>query len=141
MDLLAYLLGGALIAGLVRGWRPEELSRRAAAGYVLAAGLFFSVPLATPALQVSTDIVYAWAPWRGTLARQPEPANPLLADVPTQMIPFRELVRRRLLDLEPPLWAHELATGQPLLGNAQSAPFAPLHLMGPRPGRSSWRSC
>lgn len=129
MDLLAFLPGSVLIAALVRWWRPEEVSRRAAAGYVLAAGLFFSVPLATPAIQVSTDIVYAWAPWREMLARQPEPGNPLLADVPTQMIPFRELVRRRLLDLEPPLWAHELGTGQPLLGNAQSAPFAPLHLM------------
>ncbi|MEA2559814.1 MAG: hypothetical protein QOH06_1318 [Acidobacteriota bacterium] len=128
MDVLVFLLGSALIAALVRWWRPE-VSRLAAAGYVLAAGLFFAVPLATPAVQVHTDIAYTWAPWRETLPAQPEPGNPLMADIPTQMIPFRELVRRRLLSLELPLWAHELATGQPLLGNAQSAPFAPLHLM------------
>lgn len=128
MDLLLFLLGSALIAALVRWWRPE-VSRRAAAGYVLAAGLFFAVPLATPAIQVHTDIAYTWAPWREMLPAQPEPGNLLMTDIPTQMIPFRELVRRRLLDLELPLWAHEMATGQPLLGNAQSAPFAPLHLM------------
>jgi len=128
MDLLLFLLGSALIAGLVRWWRPE-VSRRAAAGCVLAAGLFFAVPLVTPAVQVHTDIAYTWAPWREMLPARQEPGNPLMADIPTQMIPFRELVRRRLLDRELPLWAHELATGQPLLGNAQSAPFAPLHLM------------
>ena len=128
MDLLVFLLGSVLIAALVRWWRPE-VSRRAAAGHVLAAGLFFAVPLATPAIQAHTDIAYAWAPWRETLPAQPDLSNPLMEDIPTQMIPFRELVRRRLLDLEVPLWAHEMGTGQPLLGNAQSAPFAPLHLM------------
>jgi len=128
MDLLLYLAGSALIAALVRWWRPE-VPLRTAAGYVLLAGLFFAVPLATPALQVPTDIAYTWMPWGGTLPGRIEPANPLLNDIPTQMIPFRELVRRRLLGLEVPLWAHEMGTGQPLLGNAQSAPFAPLHLM------------
>lgn len=28
-----------------------------------------------------------------------------------------------------PLWSHELGAGQPFLGNGQSAPFAPLHLL------------
>ncbi|HET9225888.1 MAG TPA: YfhO family protein [Thermoanaerobaculia bacterium] len=128
MDVLLFLLGSALITALVRWWRPE-VSLRAAAGYVLASGLFFAVPLFTPAVQVHTDIAYAWAPWRETLPAPPAPGNDLMMDIPTQMIPFRELVRRRLLDLELPLWAHEMATGQALLGNAQSAPFAPLHLM------------
>lgn len=128
MDLLLFLAGGALLAALARWWRPE-VPLRTAAGYVLLAGLFFAVPLATPALQVPTDIAYVWMPWAETLPGPVEPANPLLNDIPTQMIPFRELVRRRLLDLEVPLWAHEMGTGQPLLGNAQSAPFAPLHLM------------
>lgn len=127
MDLLLFLVGGALIAAAVRWWRPE-VSRRAAAGYVLAAGLFFSVPLATPALQVPADIAYIWFPWAESVEETVVPRNPVLGDIPSQMIPFRELVRRRLLDLEVPLWAHEMGTGQPLLGNAQSAPFAPLHL-------------
>ena len=127
MDLLLFLVGGALLAAAVRWWRPE-VSRRAAAGYVLAAGLFFSVTLATPALQVPADIAYIWFPWAETVEETVVPRNPVLGDIPSQMIPFRELVRRRLLNLEVPLWAHEMGTGQPLLGNAQSAPFAPLHL-------------
>lgn len=128
MDLLLFLAGAALLAALARWWRPE-VSLRAAAGHVILAALFFAVPLATPALQVPTDIAYVWMPWGETLPDLARPANPLLHDIPTQMIPYRELVRRRLLDLEVPLWAHEMGTGQPLLGNAQSAPFAPLHLM------------
>jgi hypothetical protein len=128
MDLLLYLVGGALLVLLVRWWRPE-VSLGAAAGYVLAAGLFFCVPLATSRLQVPTDIAYFWMPWAETLPAPIVPKNPVLGDIPSQMIPYRDLVRRRLLDLEIPLWAHEMGTGQPLLGNAQSAPFAPLHLM------------
>jgi hypothetical protein len=128
MDLLLYLVGGVLLVLLVRWWRPE-VSRGAAAGYVLAAGLFFCVPLATSRLQVPTDIAYFWMPWAETLPEPVVPKNPVLGDIPSQMIPYRDLVRRRLLDLDLPLWAHEMGTGQPLLGNAQSAPFAPLHLM------------
>lgn len=128
MDLLLYLVGGALLVLLVRWWRPE-VSLGAAAGYVLAAGLFFGVPLATSKIQVPTDIAYFWMPWAETLPEPTVPKNPVLGDIPSQMIPYRDLVRRRLLDFEVPLWAHEMGTGQPLLGNAQSAPFAPLHLM------------
>jgi hypothetical protein len=128
MDLLLYLVGGVLLVLLVRWWRPE-VSLKAAAGYVLASGLFFCVPLATSWLQVPTDIAYFWMPWAETLPELTVPKNPVLGDIPSQMIPYRDLVRRRLLDLEVPLWAHEMGTGQPLLGNAQSAPFAPLHLM------------
>lgn len=131
MDLLLYLSGGVLLVLLVRWWRPHPagISVTAAAGYVLAAGLFFGVPLATSKIQVPTDIAYFWMPWAETLPEPTVPENPVLGDIPSQMIPYRELVRRRLLDFEVPLWAHEMGTGQPLLGNAQSAPFAPLHLM------------
>jgi hypothetical protein len=136
MDLLAYALGGLLICVLVRWWRPG-LTRRAAAGYLAAAGAFFILPLATPALQVGTDIPYVWRPWsemmsetgRAGTHRPHRPQNPLLGDVPLQFLPYRTLVRERLLRLEAPLWVHEVGTGTPLLGNAQSAPFAPLHLL------------
>lgn len=129
MDLLAYALGGLLICALVRWWRPE-LTRRAAAGYLAAAGAFFILPLATPALQVGSDIPYAWRPWSETVPPGThKPQNPLLGDVPLQLLPYRTLVRERLLDLEVPLWVHEVGTGAPLLGNAYSAPFSPLHLL------------
>ncbi len=127
MSLLVFLAGGALLAGLVRWWRPE-VSTFAAAAYLLLAGAFFAVPLATPAFQVPVDIAYQWEPWRDAAAR-PIPGNPLLSDVPLHMLPLRTLVRERLLHLEAPLWSHELGAGQPLLADAQSAPFALLHLL------------
>jgi hypothetical protein len=128
MDLLFYALGGLLICALVAWWRPE-VSRWAAAGYLVAAGAFFAIPLATPALQVGSDIPYVWRPWSETVPLGTRPLNPLLGDIPLQLVPYRTLVRERLLSLEAPLWVHEVGTGAPLLGNAYSAPFSPLHLL------------
>jgi hypothetical protein len=127
MPLLLFLAGGVLLAGLVRWWRPE-VSWRAAAAFLLLAGAFFAVPLATRDLQVPVDIAYQWEPWREMTARL-QPGNALLSDVPLHMLPLRTLVRERLLHLQVPLWSHELGTGQPLAGNAQAAPFALLHLL------------
>jgi hypothetical protein len=128
MDLLVFLAGGVLLAALVRAWRPG-LGRRAAAGYLLVTAAFFGAPLATSRLQVATDIAYVWNPWAERLSRETVPENPVLGDIPSQMVPFHALARERLLHGEAPLWAGEIGTGEPLLGNAQSAPFAPLHLM------------
>ena len=119
---------GRVLIAAVRWWRPD-LPRRWAAGYALLVFALFAVPLVTSPVQVPVDIPYHWRPWHGTLDEPIEPHNALLADVPLQVLPFRTLVRERLLAGEAPLWANELGTGQPLLGNAQSAPFAPLHLM------------
>jgi Bacterial membrane protein YfhO len=127
VKLTLFLAGALLLCGLVRWWRG--LSFPTLAGYSLLVLGFFAAPLCTPALQVPTDIAYQWRPWSSALPAPITPRNPLLADVPLQMLPFHDLVRRRLLAGEMPLWANELGTGQPLLGNAQSAPFAPLHLM------------
>jgi hypothetical protein len=80
-------------------------------------------------LQVPTDFAYRLLPWREMAPQPVAPGNELLSDVLVQTIPFRALVRDRLLRLEPPLWASETGTGQPLPGNAQSAPFSPLGLM------------
>lgn len=116
-----------MLAGLARLW--SQLRWRNLALYLAVAGGFFAIPLATTSLQLPLDFVYQFRPWSAELEAQPEAKNPLLTDVVLQILPFRELVRRRHLALEPPLWSHEMGTGQPLLGNAQSAPFAPLHLM------------
>jgi membrane protein YfhO len=128
MVFLFFLAGSLLLAALVRAWVPG-LSRRAAVAYLLATAAFFAAPLSTATSQASTDIAYQWRPWAEQVDGRVAPLNPLLSDVPLQMLPFHALVRARLLRGIPPLWAHELGTGQPLLGNAQSAPFAPLHLL------------
>ncbi|HLE84497.1 MAG TPA: hypothetical protein VJG13_09175, partial [Thermoanaerobaculia bacterium] len=128
VDVALFAAGALLLVAAVRWWRPA-LPRRWAAAHALLAFAFFAVPLATPLVQAPVDIAYRWRPWSETLSEELRIDNPLLSDVSLQMLPFRTLVRQRLLALEAPLWAHELGTGQPLLGNGQSAPFAPLHLL------------
>jgi hypothetical protein len=128
MSFLVYLAGGAVVGWLARWWRPG-LGWVRLAGHWLLAGLFFAAPLTTSLVQVPTDFAYRLLPWREMAPQPVAPGNELLSDVLVQTIPFRALVRERLLRLEPPLWASETGTGQPLLGNAQSAPFSPLGLM------------
>jgi hypothetical protein len=128
MSFLTYLAGGVLLASLVRWWRPG-LGWGWMGAYWLLAGAFFVAPLTTDALQVPTDILYTWQPWREMSPIRTVPENALLSDIPLQMIPFRALVRDRLRHFEAPLWSNEMGTGQPLLGNAQSAPFSPLGLL------------
>lgn len=128
VDSALFAVGAAVLIAAVRWWRPQ-VPRRWAVGYALLVFALFAVPLVTSSVQVPVDIPYRWAPWSGALNELLAVQNPLLSDIPFQMLPFRTLVRERLLAGEAPLWANELGTGQPLLGDAQSAPFAPLHLM------------
>lgn len=126
-DVLLYIAGAGLTVWLVRRWQPG-LSLRASLAYVALAAAFVGPGLFTTGYQVPVDIGYRVGPWAQTLPELPEVENGLLQDVALQMFPFRVMVRERWLDGTPPLWAHDLGTGQPLLGNAQTAPFSPHHL-------------
>jgi hypothetical protein len=128
MSLLTYLAGGALVAVLVRWWLRRPVWGWIA-GYWIVAGMFFVAPFTSSWLQVPTDIAYRLLPWKEMSARPVTPGNELLSDVLVQTLPVRTLVRERLMRGAAPLWAHEMATGQPLLGNAQSAPFSPVGLI------------
>lgn len=127
-DTALYLAGACILVTLARLLVPA-LRARAAAAYVLLTLALFAPALVTSRNQAPLDYVYGVSPWADVLDRPTQPRNPVLTDVVLQMLPFRHLVRERLLDGTVPLWSHELGTGQPLLANAQSAPFAPLHLM------------
>lgn len=132
-DVLLFLGGSVGIGAAVRAWRAGPVGEPtptwwAIGLYTTASLLFFSPALLTRDHHIATDIAYLWQPWNSAIEEPVWPKNLLVADPPLQMLPFREIVRRRLLAGELPLWVHELGTGQPLLANAQSAPFAPLHL-------------
>ena len=127
MKLVLFLVGCFFWAGLARWWQPR-LQWRSMAFYAVLSLAFLSPSLLTSGTQVATDQLYRWRPWSETVEQRIVPSNPLLADPLLQMLPYRTLVRQRLLRGEAPLWTHRLGTGQPLLGNGQSAPFAPLHL-------------
>jgi hypothetical protein len=128
MSLLVFAVGGAVLAMLARWWCPR-LGWGWAGGYWLAAGAFFGAAVFAGAVQVPADVVYGQGPWREMVPGLVLPENSLLTDPPTQMVPWRALVRERLRRFEVPLWSHEMGTGQPLLGNAQSAVFSPLGLL------------
>jgi hypothetical protein len=124
-ELMYVVLGGGVIVALLRWWR-SDLSWLLGASYLAATVLFFAPAFRAGGFQVATDLAYQWRPWREAVPERVIPRNPLLADPLLQMLPFRRLVRDRLLHGEAPLWADELGTGQPLLGDAHT--LSPLHL-------------
>jgi hypothetical protein len=126
--LAVFLAGCALLVAALRWWRPG-FPLRAALGHVALTTAFFAAPLLSGALQVPTDLAYEWLPFADLVPPSDAPRNFFQADTLLEQLPFHVLVRRRLLAGEAPLWSHELGTGQALLGNSQSAPFAPLHLL------------
>jgi hypothetical protein len=123
-----YLAGAALLIAVLRWWRRDITWREGLLGAALTVA-FFARPLLTGAIQVPADLAYEVRPWSETLPAPPAVHNRRVEDTLLEQLPFHTLVRRRLLAGEAPLWSHEMGTGQPLLGNAQSAPFAPLHLL------------
>src|SRR5262245_26846575 len=128
IDLAFFAVGAAVLYGALRFWQPD-LRLGVGLAHAVLALLFWSPGLLTTGHQLATDFAQQAQPFRGALGRGFRPANPLLSDPVLQFVPFRHLVRERLLSGEAPLWAHELGTGLPLLANGQSAPFAPLFLL------------
>jgi hypothetical protein len=126
--LIVYLAGAALLVAAVRGWR-RDLDRIEGILYTLLTTALFAPPLLGDRIQIPTDIAYSVRPWCETLPKRLARPSPLGFDSLIEQLPFHTLVRRSLVAGEAPLWSHELGTGQPLLGNGQSAPFAPLHLL------------
>src|SRR5947199_3584265 len=128
VTLPVFLAGCVLLVMALRWWRPD-FPLRAALGYTTLTTAFFALPLLAGELQAATDLAYVRLPFREVIDETGKPHNFFQADTLLEQLPFHALVRRRLLAGEAPLWSHELGTGQPLLGNGQSAPFAPLHLL------------
>ncbi|HVT60085.1 MAG TPA: YfhO family protein [Thermoanaerobaculia bacterium] len=125
--IAVFLAGCALLVKAVRWWRPG-FPLRAALGYVALTAAFFAQPLFTGALQVATELAYDRLPFAEMAGKEAQ-LNHFRADTLFEQLPFHTLVRQRLLAGEAPLWSHELGTGEPLLGNGQAAPFAPLHVL------------
>jgi hypothetical protein len=123
-----YAAGAVLLIAAVRWWRREP-GWLAGLLYAALAIAFFLRPVLGTSVHVPSDLAYETRPWSETLATPVAVHNRRVEDTLLEQLPFHTLVRRRLLAGEMPLWSHELGTGQPLLGNAQSAPFAPLHLL------------
>src|ERR1700720_2969071 len=129
LPALALFLGVAvLLIAAVRWWR-RDLAWADGLLYLALTTAFFARPLLTGTIQVPVARAYGARPFSETVAAPVAVHNRRVEDTLLEQLPFHTLVRRRLLAGEAPLWSHEMGTGPPLLGNAQSAPFAPLHLL------------
>jgi hypothetical protein len=126
--LACFVAGAALLVWLIRRWQPAMRLRVALAHTALALA-FWSPGLLTSGHQLASDIAYRSLPLSIGIGQRFTAANDLLSDPLLAMLPYRQEVRASLLAGAAPLWTHAMGTGQPLLANGQSAPFAPLHLL------------
>lgn len=85
------------------------------------------VPVFTTRLPVPVDEVMRGYPYRGVLGAV-ESRNALTNDTVKQILPWMQVAREELFAGRAPLWNRHQFSGYPLLGNGQSAPFAPLFL-------------
>ncbi|HEX2060751.1 MAG TPA: hypothetical protein VHK90_08415, partial [Thermoanaerobaculia bacterium] len=85
------------------------------------------VPVFTTKLPVPVDEVMRGYPYRGVFGAV-APRNPLTNDTVKQILPWMQVAREELFAGRAPLWNRYQFSGYPLLGNGQSAPFAPLFL-------------
>lgn len=76
---------------------------------------------------VPLDEVMRGYPYRGVIGAV-ESRNPLTNDTVKQILPWMQIVREELNAGRVPLWNRYQFSGYPLLGNGQSAPFAPVFL-------------
>lgn len=126
-ELLLAAAGAWLILRGAQAWRGA-LTRTEIGSLLLVPALFFGAGWVSGGSQSNLDYVYQFPPYRDAGGPAPPARNRILTDIPLQILPFRQLVQEHFRAGTWPHWAHELGTGQPLSGNATSAPMAPFQL-------------
>ncbi len=126
MVLLGILLPTIVLALALRRWFAPLPWTVVAASLVLTVA-FLHGAVFTSRLPVPVDEVVRGYPYRGALGAV-ESRNPLTNDTVKQMLPWMQVVREELRAGRAPLWNRYQFSGYPLLGNGQSAPFAPIFL-------------
>jgi len=121
----------ALALALARRW-VAPVSRRAALLLTAAPLLFTGEAIFTGGILAPLDVAYESEPLRALAAAHgtERPVNPLLVDVVSQMLPWRQAVRESLAQGRLPLWNRHVLSGEPLLGVAQPAVFHPATWLG-----------
>lgn len=97
--------------------------------------LFFIPSLVTGKVPIPADsILGLYNPWRDIQIENYQPGkfptkNPLITDPVLQTYPWRKLTIENIKNWSMPLWNPYSFSGQPLLGNVQSAPFQILNIL------------
>jgi len=124
--LLGILLPALAVSIGLRRWFAPLPWRVIATSLVLVLG-FLHGAVFTTRLPVPVDEVVRGDPYRGVFGAV-ESRNPLTNDTVKQILPWMQVVREELRAGRLPLWNRYQFSGYPLLGNGQSAPFAPIFL-------------
>ena len=108
----------------MEAWKP-----RCAAFFLLSVGLviaLFGIDIFKGHVLSQPDILYPLFPWR---AYAPDdfvrPGNPLLSDIPRQVLPFLVHARNEVLNGSLPLWNNAMASGQPFFAMFLLSIFSP----------------
>jgi hypothetical protein len=120
------VLPSLLIALAVRRWF-DRVSWRMVFLLLALSLLFIARGVFTPDMPVPLDEVVRGYPYRG-LFGEVQAKNDLTNDTVKQILPWMQTAREELFHGRAPLWNPYLFCGYPLLGNGQSAPFAPIFL-------------
>ena len=128
---LTWLYVGALYAfSILLARRLTEFRWRVAALFYLLTLLFFFRPMTGPWINMASDALGLMPPWSATSSvNKFTVSNPQMHDPVMQMAPFADQVRKAWRGGHLPLWQDLTECGNPLLGNGQSAAFAPFRLL------------
>jgi hypothetical protein len=124
--LAGILIPSVLVVLALRRWYSSVPWSVAGLLFTLTIG-FLHGAVFTRQMPVPFDEVMRGYPYRGVLGVS-ESRNPLTNDTVKQILPWMHVVREQLAAGTLPLWNPYQFGGYPLLGNGQSAPFAPLFL-------------
>ena len=124
--LLGILLPALLVVLAIRRWYVPVPWTVAGLAMMLTLA-FLHGAVFTRKVPVPLDEVMRGYPYRGVLGVSAS-RNPLTNDTVKQILPWMHVVRQQLVSGTLPLWNPHQFSGYPLLGNGQSAPFAPLFL-------------
>ena len=120
---------GGTVAGLLYVSHRLVVPIRLRAALVLAAAplLFTGKAMLTGGVFAPLDIAYQAEPLRalGPETGMDQTANPLLGDVASQMLPWRQAVREAIAAGRLPLWNRYVLAGAPLAAVAQPAVLQP----------------
>src|SRR5512132_2985555 len=128
---LTWIYVGALYAiSLWGARRVAAIGWRVAALFYLLTLIFFFKPMTGPYVNLATDALGLMPPWSATSTVDKfSVSNPQMHDPVMQMTPFADQVRKAWRSGHLPLWQDLTECGNPLMGNGQSAAFAPFRLL------------
>jgi hypothetical protein len=127
--LILFLLGcaAALVAGAAR-LLDRRIPNAALAGFLLLAVLPYPRAFVSDATPLPLDHAMHTRPWYAE--GNPEPHNPYLNDIATQVIPWTRAVRVAWKERSLPLRNRWNGCGMALAANSQSAAFSPFTFLG-----------